>query len=292
MRCHFAFPSTSSLSMRRAASRAMSTMARSRDPHALLGVPRGTAPDKLKAAYLKAAMEHHPDRNPHDQEAADFKFKEVAWAYEKLSSHAASPAAGVSNMSRESAEQLFWRLYGVDGEAVGGHGRGGGATRMGWQRYAKVADSLDEETLRSGLEARSLYREVLRELRGVEDGTAADVREAAREKLCSHAHEVEAASLRSLLIDGHHQLDTLRSCLGMAVIRPAWALRPGVHITKLEIEEQRRNPSSVEPHACAVADKEDKERRWAEFVETKLRPAFEAIEDAQQSRSAIAEAAR
>jgi len=55
-----------------------------RDYYEILGVDRNAAPEDLKKAYRKLAMQYHPDRNPGDKEA-ESKFKEAAEAYEVLS---------------------------------------------------------------------------------------------------------------------------------------------------------------------------------------------------------------
>jgi curved DNA-binding protein len=55
-----------------------------RDYYKILGVPRGTAADKIKSAYRKLAMQYHPDRNPGDKQAED-RFKEINEAYQVLS---------------------------------------------------------------------------------------------------------------------------------------------------------------------------------------------------------------
>src|SRR5277367_4499877 len=53
------------------------------DFYELLGVQRTAAPEELKKAYRKQAMQWHPDRNPGDK-AAEQKFKELSEAYEVL----------------------------------------------------------------------------------------------------------------------------------------------------------------------------------------------------------------
>jgi molecular chaperone DnaJ len=59
-------------------------MAQSSDPYELLGVPRTASADEIKAAFRKAATQHHPDRNPNDPEAAE-RFKALNAAYQVLS---------------------------------------------------------------------------------------------------------------------------------------------------------------------------------------------------------------
>ena len=59
-------------------------MATKADYYELLGVNRNVTEDELKKAYRKAALRHHPDRNP-DDKAAEEKFKELSKAYSVLS---------------------------------------------------------------------------------------------------------------------------------------------------------------------------------------------------------------
>ena len=54
-----------------------------RDYYDVLGLKKGATPEELKKAFRKLAMDHHPDRNPHDK-SAEHKFKELNEAYDVL----------------------------------------------------------------------------------------------------------------------------------------------------------------------------------------------------------------
>lgn len=54
-----------------------------RDYYEILGVSRSSAPEEIKKAYRKLAMQYHPDRNPGDKESEE-KFKLAAEAYAVL----------------------------------------------------------------------------------------------------------------------------------------------------------------------------------------------------------------
>jgi len=54
-----------------------------RDYYEILGVSRTCTERELKAAFRKAAMQHHPDRNPGDKDC-ELRFKECNEAYEVL----------------------------------------------------------------------------------------------------------------------------------------------------------------------------------------------------------------
>src|SRR5712672_2877087 len=56
----------------------------SRDYYEILGVAREAGAEEIKSAYRKAALQHHPDRNPGDHKAEE-AFKEAAEAYAVLS---------------------------------------------------------------------------------------------------------------------------------------------------------------------------------------------------------------
>ncbi len=62
-------------------------------------------------------------------------------------------------------------------------------------------------------EARKLYRDVLRSLRGVEPDTSAEVRATARSMFAEHADERDPERIRTLLADGRYMLDQMRGNL-------------------------------------------------------------------------------
>jgi curved DNA-binding protein CbpA len=43
------------------------------NPYEILGVKPGASLDEAKAAYRRLAMQYHPDRNPGDDVAADWR---------------------------------------------------------------------------------------------------------------------------------------------------------------------------------------------------------------------------
>src|SRR5215470_2348236 len=55
-----------------------------RDYYEVLGVGREADDQAIKSAYRKAALQHHPDKNPGSKEAEE-RFKEAAAAYSVLS---------------------------------------------------------------------------------------------------------------------------------------------------------------------------------------------------------------
>ncbi len=59
-------------------------MTAKRDYYEILGVGRDATQTDIKRAYRRLAREHHPDVNPHDDQA-EHRFKEINEAYQVLS---------------------------------------------------------------------------------------------------------------------------------------------------------------------------------------------------------------
>src|SRR6476661_7519789 len=112
-----------------------------RDYYEVLEIIKTASVEEVKKAYRKAALKHHPDKNPGNAEA-EVKFKECAEAYEVLSDpekrsrydqHGHEGLRGTamhdySHMDVNSIEDLFSAFFG--GDVFGGRqrrGQGGGA---------------------------------------------------------------------------------------------------------------------------------------------------------------------
>ena len=51
----------------------------------ILKVSKDASDEKIKKAYKKLALSHHPDKNPDNKAEAEIKFKEISEAYSVLS---------------------------------------------------------------------------------------------------------------------------------------------------------------------------------------------------------------
>ncbi|SDL81562.1 molecular chaperone DnaJ [Catalinimonas alkaloidigena] len=110
-----------------------------RDYYDVLGVSKTAAPDEIKKAYRKIAIQYHPDKNPDDPTAED-KFKEAAEAYEVLSNtekrqrydrfghQGVNGGGGPGGMSMDDIFSQFSDIFGEGGSPFdaffGGGGRG------------------------------------------------------------------------------------------------------------------------------------------------------------------------
>ena len=79
-------------------------------------------------------------------------------------------------------------------------------------RGGAAAVSLKHFVLRT--EARKLYRDMLRSIKGLDASAAAGVREEARRQFDDHKHETDVDRIRILLVDGQYSLDQMKAALG------------------------------------------------------------------------------
>ena len=127
-----------------------------RDYYETLGVAKGASEAEMKAAFRKAAMVCHPDKNPGDK-AAETRFKDLNEAYQCLSDtqkraaydrfgHAAfdgglgqAGAGGMGDGFASSMSDIFDDLF---GDMIGGR-RGGGARSTGRERGSDLRYNLE-----------------------------------------------------------------------------------------------------------------------------------------------------
>lgn len=137
-----------------------------RDYYEVLGVERDASEGEIKKAYRKLAFDHHPDRNPGNQEA-EARFKEATEAYEVLRDTekreqydrfghtpfggGAGGAGGFSGFDLADALRAFMRDFGGDmggfGDLFGGPTRG---PRRGDDLQVRIKLTLEE--VASGVE--------------------------------------------------------------------------------------------------------------------------------------------
>lgn len=135
-------------------------MANKRDYYDILGIGKNAAPDEIKKAYRKVAIQFHPDKNPGNKEAEE-KFKEAAEAYEVLSNPEkkaqydryghARPGAGFGGGQHMNMEDIFSQFGDIFGGGSpfdsffgGGSTRGGRRQRKGSNLRIKLKLTLDE----------------------------------------------------------------------------------------------------------------------------------------------------
>jgi len=133
-----------------------------RDYYEVLGISKDASATEIKKAYRKAAVEHHPDKNPDDPQAEE-RFKEVGEAYEILSNEEKRAAydrfghgafSGGGQRSHDPFD-LFREVFGGGGggggggifeELFGGGGRrrGGGTNNRGADLRYDLEINLEE----------------------------------------------------------------------------------------------------------------------------------------------------
>lgn len=133
-------------------------MKQKRDYYEVLGVGREASDQEIKSAYRRLAMQHHPDRNPDNPEAAGEKFKELTEAYSVLADaqkraaydrfgHAGvSGGAGAPDFNStifSDFEDIFGDLFGF-GDVFGRSGRGRGRSAGGVDLRYDLEISLEE----------------------------------------------------------------------------------------------------------------------------------------------------
>ena len=106
------------------------------DFYSVLGVDRGADAAALKSAFRKAAMQHHPDRNPGDS-SAEQKFKEINEAYEVL-----------SDPQKRAAYDRFGHDAFKNGAGQGGPGGFGGGAGAG--AFSDVFEDIFNEFMGGG----------------------------------------------------------------------------------------------------------------------------------------------
>ncbi|MDX9731956.1 MAG: molecular chaperone DnaJ [Bdellovibrionales bacterium] len=119
-------------------------MAAERDYYEILGVARDAAPDVIKKAYRKLALQYHPDKNRGDASAEE-KFKEAANAYEVLGNaekrarydrfgHAAFQGGGGGGGQYQNVDDIFANFSDIFGDFFGGAFGGGDPFSQGRRR--------------------------------------------------------------------------------------------------------------------------------------------------------------
>lgn len=98
---------------------------RADDPYGVLGLKRGASEKEIKAAFRRAALLHHPDRNPNNRAEAEAAFKRASDAYSMLSGKSGSGGAA----GRAPSGGFTYR-----GDGRGAGDGAGGFSREQWER--------------------------------------------------------------------------------------------------------------------------------------------------------------
>jgi molecular chaperone DnaJ len=126
-----------------------------RDYYEVLGVTRTAAVDEIKAAYRKAALKWHPDRNPENKAESEVKFRECTEAYSVLSDvqkrqiYDTYGHAGLSSSAGQGFDNtVFQDFHDIFGDFFGFEDLFGGAgARRGRSRAQRGSDLRYDMTL-------------------------------------------------------------------------------------------------------------------------------------------------
>jgi len=84
------------------------------NPYKILGIEKDSSISEIKKAYKKLALKYHPDKNIHDKEDAEKKFKQISEAYQILSDSDKKKLydnSGTVNYDFISPENLFNNFF-------------------------------------------------------------------------------------------------------------------------------------------------------------------------------------
>jgi molecular chaperone DnaJ len=165
----------------------MPSAAGKRDYYEVLGVTRAASADEIKSAYRKAALQHHPDRNPGSHEA-EARFKEAAEAYSILADpdkrarydqfghQGVSANGGFDPAAFADFEDLFGglfgELFGFDRRSGGARGRPG--SRRGHDLRLDLEIEFEEAALGTETQIRVPHQEICPTCHGLRAATPAD----------------------------------------------------------------------------------------------------------------------
>ncbi|HKY32693.1 MAG TPA: molecular chaperone DnaJ [Candidatus Polarisedimenticolia bacterium] len=167
----------------------MPSTAGKRDYYDVLGVARDATLDQIKSAYRKAALQHHPDRNPGDREA-EARFKEAAEAYsvladpekrsrydrfghDGLAGAGAGFDPGVFTDFEDLFGGLFGEFFGFDRRAAGSRGRAAG--RRGHDLRYDLEIDFEEAVVGTEAQVRVPHSEICPACQGLRAASPADV---------------------------------------------------------------------------------------------------------------------